>query len=77
MQLAAHHVEENVEAVRLGRVSRDDENKSDRVDCARLSNDRGFPRKTEGLARIAHSGLACPLAIGDEHYSACKKMARV
>jgi len=28
------HIEENVEAVRLGRISRDDENKSDRVDRA-------------------------------------------
>jgi hypothetical protein len=76
VQLAAYHVEKNVEAVRLGRVSRDDENKSDRVDRARLSHDRGFPGKTEGLARVAHSGLARPQAIGDEHYNACEKMAR-
>lgn len=48
----AHNIEENVEAVRLGCVSRDEENKSDRVDRARLGHDRDFSRKTESLARV-------------------------
>lgn len=71
--LAAHYIEENVEAIRIGRVSRNKEYKCDRVDRARLGHDRSFPRKTEGLARVTQSGLARPQAIGDEHYSTCEK----
>lgn len=67
-KIAAHYIEENVKAVRLGRVRGDEENKRDRVDRARLGHDRGLPRETEGLARVAQSGLARPQAIGDEHY---------
>lgn len=68
-----HHIKEDVEAVRAGRVGGDDQDDGDRVDGTRLGHDPGFPRETERLARVAHSALAGPEAISDEHCG----MARV
>ena len=62
------HIEEDVEAGRVGCVGGDDEDDGDGVDRARLGHDPGFPRKTERLARVAHCALAGPEAISDEHY---------
>lgn len=68
-----HHIKEDVEAVRAGRVGGDDQDDGDRVDGTRLGHDPGFPRETERLARVAHRALAGPEAISDEHCG----MARV
>jgi len=60
------HVEEDIEAVRLGGVGRDDEDHRNRVDRAGLGDDPRFLREADRLACIAHSALARPETIGDE-----------
>ena len=64
-----HHVEEDVEGIRLGRVRRDDTDEGDEVDPGRLDNDRSLLCKTECPARVADRVLAHPDAVGDQHCS--------
>ena len=68
-----HHVEEDVESVRVPCVGRDEADKGDKVDPGRLDNDCSFFRKTERPARVTHRGLAHPDAKGDEHCSKHKR----
>ncbi len=67
---ATHHVEEDVEGVRLPRVRRDEADEGDEVERGGLDQDRGFFRKTERLARVANRVLAHPDAVGDQHCNA-------
>jgi hypothetical protein len=65
----AHHVEEDVEGVVLGRIGREDEYERDRVDCPGLGHDRSFLCETEGPARAARRVLPHPETVGDQHYN--------
>jgi hypothetical protein len=66
----AHHIEENVKAVGMGRISRDDDDESDRVDRSRFGYDSSFLRETKRLARVVHGVLACPETVGNQHCNA-------
>ena len=62
-----HHVEEDIEGVRLPRVRRDKADKSDEVDSGGLDHDRSFFRKAERPARVTDRVLAHPDTVGDQH----------
>jgi hypothetical protein len=54
----------------MGRISRDDDDESDRVDRSRFGYDSSFLRETKRLARVVHGVLACPETVGNQHYKA-------
>ena len=72
----AHHIEENVKAVGIGRIRRDDDDEIGRVDRSRFAYDSSFPRETKCLARVAHGVLACPETVGNQHCNAERILTR-